>query len=291
MKTKKIFGLLSCLLVFSSCQKTINRDYGLLKEPDEKRTITNNERNNEKYRDYLKKYQNFAAKLSFESQKYFSREENFLLSPLSTFMCLTIASEISASKTREEILNALTMNYDEVHSFTNSLINQSCFKNNTAMLDITNSLWLNSSFDAYSNVLDILASEYYCYSYKMDFLNDNKKANETIKNFIKDKTRNLIEWDKNYDENTIFTLINTLYLKDIWSIKYDEISSKNATFLNCDNTSKECEFLIGNYIKGRIYHGDNYDHFYTKLNSGFKIKFILPHENVDLKDVFNEKKH
>ncbi len=50
-----------------------------------------------------------------------SKEENFCVSPISVYMALALAIEISNGNTREEILKAVGVTYEEVLQFTSYL--------------------------------------------------------------------------------------------------------------------------------------------------------------------------
>jgi serine protease inhibitor len=156
-------------------------------------------------------------------------------------------------------------------------------------LKVSNSVWVDKSLTVKQNCLDLLANSFYCSSYLADFAGNNQGANQAIRSFVKKQTNNLI--DKNFDlsTDTVFSLINTLYLKDIWALN-DTLNetSETYTFTNHDGSEKTLKLLQGYYLDGRAYEAEQYSTFYTTTLSGYKLKFILPAEGFTISDVFTQ---
>lgn len=301
---KKSILLLIGILSFSSCQSALTsnnvtstiipyKDY-LLGEPSSPSQLEDSKRKDTNYLQFVDKVNKFSSKISSSLIKN-SGDTNFAFSPLSIFLALTLANESSSSITRNEILEALNLTYDEVKKYTSYLIEDLSFENElmnqlVSCLKLSNSIWLNSNLDYNQNTIDTLAHDYYCYSFQEDFINDNKNANKIIKSFIEEQTKGLIKWDYLFDANTLFTLINTLYLKDVWNDNSEDLQIKEKqVFKDIFGKNINCDFLLTKYLLGKMNQENTYSHFYAKTSSGFKFDFILPNENQNIKEILTSK--
>ena len=66
------------------------------------------------YVEFLDKLDAFAAKLTYEVYADSNKQTNICISPVSVYMALALATECSNGNTREQILNAVGVTYDEV---------------------------------------------------------------------------------------------------------------------------------------------------------------------------------
>ena len=106
--------------------------------------------------------------------------------------------------------------------------------------------------------------------------------------FASENTRGLI--DKNFDlpQETVFTLINTLYLKTLWNVYGDELPYAPVAygFKNADGSVTNRKLMTGYYKSGRAYKGETFSTFYTSTYDGYKLKFLLPNDGYTADDVF-----
>ena len=229
----------------------------------------------------------FGAKFSAEAYSAYEGEGNFTVSPISVYMALALAAESSNGNTRAELLNALGVTREALLNDLGKLYASLMREYTGGMSEVTNSVWLDAAVDFDQNTLDTLANKYYCYSYSADFKGDNEKANIAIKNFVKERTRNLIDVDFDFDTDTAFVLLNTLYLKDVWNTLGKDLAMTSEKY-SFDTGSRKVSksFLQGGYIAGRAYGTETYKSFYTVTANGFKIKFIVPKDGYGLAEVF-----
>ncbi len=290
---KKILSIIFIFIILigvSGCSNGIYQSI-LLKNPNVNETYKNYQNIDEEFLDSLS---NFSSKLSFEYKDYFEIEDNFVISPVSVYMALAMVVECSDGETREEVLNALGMTYDEVKTNTKALfeiLTKERKYGSKLMYKqmISNSIWFDKSLELKENILDSLVNDYYCYPYKTDFLNKNKQANKDIRNFVKEKTKGLIDQDFKLDELTLFALINTYYLKDVWINDGDELrfTSEEYDFENSDKSINKTKLMYGLYQEGRAQEYDTFKTFYTQTANGTKIKFMLPKDEYSIDDIYN----
>ncbi len=108
-----------------------------------------------------------------------------------------------------------------------------------------------------------------------------------MRDFVKQQTHGLIDQDFELSDKTVFALINTLYLKEIWN--YDgglNFTEKKYDFTEGGGKTKKCNLLRGYYQKGQIYEAETFTHFFTTTHHGYRLKFLLPKEGHTLDEVF-----
>lgn len=295
---KRLLGLVLAILalITTGCSKP-KGEATLLREPLKLHNNTNYSKDD--YSSFLNKLSYFGADFSEKYYDYYEINNNLAVSPISLYMALSLAIECSNGNTRDELLNAMGVTYEEVNQFTSVLLSnlskESYITDDNgnekliSKLDLTNSIWIQDDLIVKDNCINELANNYYCYPYKADFYNNNIKANLAIKEFIYDKTNGLINKDFDLSKDCLIALINTLYLKDVWDISDDLNFTKNKyEFINSDNSKKSLNLLQGYYNSGQVYEEERFSHFYTRTSRGYKIKFIVPNDGYSLDDVFTK---
>lgn len=301
MKKIKFLAILCaacCATSMSSCSFFAKSK--MLCVPAKAEELTWEEHYEENFLAFKEKTNAFSAKFASNTYAQSVKMNNFAVSPVSVFMALGMASACADGETKTELLSALgvsaqelTENYAKLynslhveHKSTNAFDREKT----TGTLKLSNSIWLDNSLTAKNDTLSTLANDYYCYAHEVDFDGNNKNANDAIKNFIRKQTKGLIKRNFALDEETIFTLINTLYLKDIWNMYGDELkqTSKTYTFTNSDSSTTDKRLLQGKYITGRAYETESYSAYYTTTYHGYKIKFMLPNNGYSVADIFTE---
>ncbi|MDE7439540.1 MAG: hypothetical protein K2N23_03435, partial [Clostridia bacterium] len=265
----------------------------VLGSPQDTTTIEYTERDTVKVKTISESAEKFAADFASLAYKNYKDDTNFTVAPVSVYMALSLAAQCAGGDTQSEILSALGVSYDQLlngfSDYYRSLFAEYTYEGKIkGMIDFSNSIWLDNSAAVKQNCVDTLAEKFHCYSYKADFMSDNKSANEAVRQFVKDKTKGLIDRDFKLSTDTLFALINTLYLKDIWNAFGDELllTNKVYDFSNYDSSVKKTKLLRGYYNSGRVYEGKNYNTFFTSTNNGNKIKFILPKNGNSVDDIF-----
>ena len=113
-------------------------------------------------------------------------------------------------------------------------------------------------------------------SYLQRYFEDSN-TKKLVRDFIYDKTHELIDYTPNYNGNTLLSLVNTLYFNDGFSGELQE-TKNNYNFTNVDGSIKEIKLLNGRYNNGSIYQNELYSQFYVKTSHNQKITFVLPND-------------
>lgn len=292
MKNKKLQKILSLTLggaialACSSCSLFSNAE--LLAEPAKAEALHYSVHQEESFKAFKEKANEFAARFSAVSVANEKADENVAVAPVSVFMALSLAAECLGGNAQEEVLSALGVGYEELRENASKLYRSINVEKKNSKAVLSNSIWVNTGTEVYEEKINALAENYYCYSYRADFLNENAKANRAIKKFVKDSTRGLIDEDFELSKETLFALINTLYLKTNWNYNGTRINltDKEYTFTESDGEKEQTKLLERSYLMGRAYEDNGFTSFYTSTSDGYKLKFLLPNEGVRLKDVF-----
>lgn len=283
-------------LSFSSCALFSAK---LLAEPKEAAAFDYSERKDEGYQFLAAKADDFAAGFASNAYAAYTDDDNFAVAPVSVFMALSLAAECAGGNTRAEILSALGVSYDELKANLSKLYRALNAEHTTSavfgdkttgMIKLTNSIWVDKGLSVKEVCADSLAEDYYCYPYQVDFANKNTAANNAMEEFVKKQTKNQLSPDFDFSERTLFALMNTLYLKDVWNVYGDDIAMTSETyaFKELGDETENVRLMKGDYEVGKAYEGEGFTSFYVCTYRGYKIKFILPNEGVTVAQVFTE---
>ena len=294
---KKIISLLlilSMCLAFSSC--AVNPEKYSLALAAKAMEVKHSDAQQEGYEAFIDKLDAFAAKLTYEVYADSNKQSNICISPVSVYMALALATECANGETRDEILNAVGVTYDEVKNFTKVLYGFSNreyyytnMMNNKKILafeELANSIWVDKNTTLKEDGINNLANNFNCDLFSVNF--KTSEGEKAINAYIKEKTHGIIDSDLDLSPETLITLINTFYLKEVWNEDGDELkfTDKAYDFKNADGSVTNTKLLQGYYFNGNIYEGDGYTSFYTTTEHGFDIKFIVPTDGHTLDEVF-----
>jgi serpin B len=293
---KFILSILITIFMFfgTSCMGNTDQKF-ILKPAGAKYSYNYTDIKDEGYINFINKLESFYAKLSANTYTTFKDEtDNMCISPVSIYMALALTIECSDNNTRQEILNAIGVTYEEVKQYTKLIYSQ---LNNEYLVDgtvscielLTNSIWFEESIELKEIGLTSLADNYNCSSYGVPFKNNNGTANKALQDYVNKNTKGLINNSFNLPVDTLLALVNTFYLKEVWDIEDDLVFTKEKyNFTNYDKTTKETKLLQGYYYPGQVYKTDMFEHFYTKTAHGYKVSFIVPSDEYSVDDIYTK---
>ena len=281
----------ACASAFAGCAAGRSTQLG---KPQEAARLDYSAREGEDFIAVSQSAERFAAKFASAALQGADAGTNYAVSPVSAYMALAMAGACANGQTREEIITALGVSYQTLESgfsdFYRSVVSEhkSDLGKVTGVVAPANSVWLNEGTAFKQDCLQTLADKYYSYSYSADFAHGNQSANLAVRNFVKKQTKGSVDVDFNLPTDTLFTILNTLYLKDVWNAKGDKLPFTQADygFANSDGTTSDTRLWQGYYRAGRAYETDTYSAFYTTTNMSLKFKFILPRSGYTVNDVF-----
>lgn len=270
-----------------------------LKFADDKVTVSEEVKSSEEYQKFLKDVNDFAAKLAVSTNASLGEGSSFCVSPVSAYMSLAIACEISDEATREEILQGLNMTYDEMKAMTKylhaslnekySLIDGFEEKKTTGYSQLSSSVWVREGTKLKQGAVDALTSDYMCDVYRASFIDGTAK--NMINQYVEYKTHGVSDGDLEFAADTSLAIISTLYVKEIWDSigRNMSLSLDYHNFKNSDGSITQTPLLLGHYEQGRIYETSTFSTFYIDTVNGYRLHFLIPAEQKTVSDVFTER--
>lgn len=317
----KTLGIVTVIFAMSACSgssssgesgaTSSNEVKVELKAPEQtSRSYTYEEVTAEGYLAFKNKLQNFSSRIAeayIQQEKDASESkeinQNLAISPVSVELCLGLVLSSASGETRNEILRAFGMNSGDYQTFKNyyhlyidelsfeyppSSLNQETL----AKISFANSLWADKTLNLNETTLDSLANDYYCYSYQVDFQNNARKSNHEINKFVREKTDDFLSPQFDFPKETLLTLLNVIYLKDVWSDSESGLREVSGySFTNHDGTVSNQKLLSGSYFSGKTIHTNAYSSFYTETKRGIRLYFIKANgqeklDSLSTRDVF-----
>lgn len=251
-----------------------------------------------KYGEFLSKIQVFSAKLTESIYARSDKTQNLAVSPVSIYMALAMQISNSSGVAETELLNAVGVTKNEVVDFTKflySTLKKEIYRYDdekkedvlTSVLDLNNSIWIDKNVELKASGLDNLANNFHSDAFYVPFKEKNQEANELLSKYISNKTRGLIKPQLQLSRETLFAIVNTLYLKDCWDLIDDlQYTTDKYNFTCSDGSVVEKNLLQSKFHSGQVYETEKYNHFYVSTSSGFKLKFIVPNDGYSVSDVF-----
>lgn len=296
-KTFKIFAVFICaimtILSLAACEQNQSVDaYTLLGNPKTVERVEYSELYAEGYKAFKQSVESFASDFAAYSYDAYDKQDNFAVSPISVYMALALSAECANGDTRQEILDALGVTYEQLQAYFSTLyrslsVEHKAEDETTSLLKLSNSIWVREGISVNQPCIDALSDNYYAHSYSADFKRSNLQANEAVRNFVKEQTNGLIDKNFQLSEETLFALINTLYLKTIWKANGDlPFAEGKYDFTAKDGSVKKVQLLKGAYVDGRAVEFDTFTTFYTRTYNGYKIKFIVPKDGYTLDQAY-----
>ncbi|MDE6442638.1 MAG: hypothetical protein K2L12_07815 [Clostridia bacterium] len=299
MKIKfRIFTVIICAVVclfsLTACDNgSLAGESTRLGEPKTVERVDYSALTTDGYKTFKNSVEGFAANFAAYSYSDYKKQDNFAVSPISVYMALALSAECAAGDTRQEILDALGVTYGQLQTHFSTLyrslnVEHKSGNKTTGVLNLSNSIWVNEGTSVKQPCIDTLSNDYYAYSYSADFVHKNVDANKAVRDFVKKQTKGLIDKDFELSDDTLFTLINTLYLKTVWNTNGRDLPFADGKydFTAKDGSVKNVQLLQGYYNDGMAQEFDTFKTFYTRTHNGYKIKFILPKDGYSTDDVF-----
>lgn len=245
--------------------------------------------------------QEFCADISLPTMNLAGENENTAISPISIYFALAMASECASGDTRAEILDVLGIDHATLLANIKNLCilmneyyvydkDEEGTQGKNGEITTANAVWLDDSVQYNKDCLDTLANNFNASSYHADFANDNRHANDLMRAYAKEQTHGLIDKDFNLDSTTLFTLINTLYLKEVWNLFGDDktMTKDTVQFTQSDGNVVEKKMLYDGYITRKKHNGENFSSYYVSTYHGYRIYFMLPNIGIGANEIMTK---
>lgn len=168
--------------------------------------------------------------------------ENTFISPLSISTAMQMAGQAAAGDTRSEMDKAMGLEGINTRKANKALIAELNGREGVK-LSMANSLWADTDRVTLNDEYVREIQDYFDSAVKVaDF--DDKATVDAINKWISDKTNGLIDkMLKEIPAEAIAYLINAIYFKGDWTVKFDKEKTKEADFHLADGTTKKVQLM------------------------------------------------
>ncbi|MBR4325998.1 MAG: hypothetical protein IKP73_10785 [Bacteroidales bacterium] len=263
-----------------------------------KKVVVDEDDYNLQRRVWSEEFKNFAKKITTFSNNAAvaigaKASGNTAVSPLSVFMALSMAAESANSDTRQEILDAMGITYDELSAniqtvcyICNQSLDSRYSSNGVNMIKSVNSLWVKDGVRVKDDGIKALTTKYCADLFNMDFAETN--VGKLVQSYISNETKGLLSPSMELTPETFFLLMNVVYLREIWDKEGDELplTEQKYDFVNYDQSTTNTNLLQGYYITGKAVETEKFRKFKTTTNSGLSLTFFVPKDGYTLDDIY-----
>lgn len=217
---------------------------------------------------------------------------NFMISPVSVSMLMSVLSNGADGDTRTQIVEALGFgdaDMDDVNALNSRLVRELTAADNRTTLSFANSGWLHSDF----TVLDGFSSA--CRdNYGMEFANVNLHSADAVSQinaWVNRNTEGLIEkvFDSPFDEDIRMVLANAVYFSGIWPEPFDKGATRAHKFTNADGSQSTVQMMKNTKASGSSLHLDGVSVASLEYGNGaFNLGLVLPHKGESLADIMSD---
>lgn len=214
------------------------------------------------------------------------------MSPLSIASVLGLLSQGANGKTYEDITKGLYLPPKKIEAAVQyqNLFSALEKDKGSATFSLVNQIYVKTGQEISKNFSDVAKDKFMAGIDSLDFAKSEKSA-KTINEFVQSKTNKKIKEiikAGDLNDDTELVLLNAIYFKADWDLKFDKsLTFKAPFYMNNKKASVEAEFMTQ---KGKFYYGD-----YTRLqssvlqmryaDSSYAFVIVLPEKNVNLDDV------
>lgn len=221
-----------------------------------------------------------------------AKESNFMFSPLSLSMDLSMLATGAEGYTRAEILSTLgfeNADLDDVNVFNRRMAEILESADKLTKVKFANSIWLDNTLDAKASFVDTNVKTYGAEIFRTHL--SSFEAQAAINKWISDKTEGLIPdmLEDVLDPEINILLANTIYYKSVWSTPFHKVNTKKGVFNNADGSTSEIDMMCG-MNNGFAAHDSDGAHWLELPygNYTYNMMLILPDEGVNLDEYMSK---
>lgn len=215
---------------------------------------------------------------------------NFMISPLSISMALSMAYNGAETTTKDEMAEALRASdftRDELNQTYKDLIEDLTITDPKVAMEIANSIWYRNTYYVEQNFLDINNTYYNAEVNAADFSNPNTV--NLINNWVSDQTHEKIpSIITEIPVEAVLYLINAIYFNGSWSQEFNPENTQEFNFQLTDEsyipTSMMYRVDTLNYLKNETFSAIELPYG----DGNFNMLVLLPNVDKNVNDVVNQ---
>ena len=215
-------------------------------------------------------------------------------SPLSLYQALAVLTSGAGGQTRDQLLSLLGQSdLETLADQAGRLYRVNYADNEVDVLKIANSLWLDetaadgSPVSYHRDWVMSAAADYYADVLAAEFSDEETAL--ALGEWISLRTGGLLHpssEDLGLDENTLMSMVNTLWYASQWATEFDKDQTAEDTFTLADGAQVTADFMHSTQ-SGMFIRTERYTKSYLPLHQGRMI-FVLPAEGVSVDELLTE---
>lgn len=230
--------------------------------------------------------ESITFKDEFNILKFMPDDKNYMVSPFSLKMAMSLAANGADGETRDEILTAFGIdNLDSYNTAAKELIER-YESTSSVKLNVANSIWLNKDAAGkdikFTDEYKKLVSEYYKgTASEEDAKNIAMKINSWVEKKTNNKIKNLIPKG---DAKFLSVLVNTIYFKGEWAEQFEEYATKEEDFTDRNGKVEKTDFMHKTE-RYRFYEDENMKMVRVPYKGGKTAMYLVLPTNEDKMDI------
>lgn len=222
----------------------------------------------------------------FNILKFMPDDKNYMVSPFSLKMAMSLAANGADGTTKDEILTAFGIdNLDSYNTAAKELIER--YEGTSSVkLNVANSIWLNKDVAGkdikFTDEYKKLVSEYYKgTASEEDAKNIAMKINSWVEKKTNNKIKNLLPEG---DAKFLSVLVNTIYFKGEWAEQFEEYATKKEDFTDRNGKVEKTDFMHKTE-RYRFYEDENMKMVRVPYKGGKTVMYLVLPTNEDKMDI------
>jgi serpin B len=223
----------------------------------------------------------------FKSTYTDSKEANVFISPLSISMAFNMVLNGAVGTTLDEILETLRAKdytVSDINEHSRLLRSELIGVDPSTQLSIANSIWYKQDFPVKDVFLEVNRTNYAAEVNALDFSSSNavKQINDWCAKQTNDKIKTILD---EISSEAMMYLINAVYFKGIWTLKFDKNNTREENFYTSDGKTNQVQMM--RQTETFKYASDEYGEYLELLygNKAFSMIVLLPQENKTTEDI------
>jgi serpin B len=217
------------------------------------------------------------------------KQTNFMISPLSLSMALSMAYNGAETETKAEMAEVLGIDdfsREEINKTYRSLIDALTTVDPKVAMEIANSIWYSNRYYVEQSFLDVNSTYYDAVVNEADF--SSPGTVDDINQWVSDKTHEKIpEIIDEISPEMVLFLINAIYFNGTWAKEFNPESTQELSFEVSNNNYVPVE-MMGREDTLDYFSNDVFSSIRLPYGDGnFSMMVLLPNRDKTVQDVTN----
>ncbi|MDD3999369.1 MAG: serpin family protein [Bacilli bacterium] len=214
----------------------------------------------------------------------FVNEENYIYSPLSLYMALSMLLEgVSTPMAKTELESLLGLSKESIRDTLKTVYQNNYYKNKNGIMKLANSIWFRNNYPVEEDYLNALSAYYYAESYQTDF---GSLGHQNIVDWINYYTEDFLNLTKEkfpIPSTTVILLLNTIYFDNKWQVAFDQKYTHSAEFYSSASTV-QVDFMK-HTVSSKYKESEKYIVAQDYFENNNSITYILPKDSINVLDL------